>query len=464
MRVIFDNIIDGHTTEIDQELSSEKLKHPHPNLAAHSTQANDDLISDTIGFTRATLTSYDLLAHERECELANVLAESSQKIALLLFSKQQSTDELLLLMDDSMANNIKSQHFTNREQYFALRTQMDELKSSKGNSKALLSLRDALQGKHVQQITPVIRDQITAIDWPGPLMIALAKRHANNDPQSSTLGQAIDHYLSHVNTGSFSDRKTVRTANNDKYRTLLVNLVKVYLEARETLVNHNLRLVFYVAKRYTQKADHLLELIQEGSCGLIRAAEKYRPATGNRFSTYAYQWIVSKVRKARVNLDRVITISPEYNNDLIQLSDWFEQHKHVNPSAEGQSLSEKLKNRARLDELKQLSHHCISLDGPSSDEEFSLHTLLPNGSNVFDTISKTYEKEQINQLMNTVLTERECYIINERFGRLNSDPKTLHELSGIMGISRERIRQLEQGALNKLSVGMSNSNSFPIKH
>ena len=440
--------IEADSPSVDPECSSSHNRHHHA----------EDLATDSIAFTRVHLMSFRLLSHVEEHNLALELSSASRKIALLILSRGQSARELLNLLVTAITKTLDKSRLSSDESYFALRRELANLVNVEDNTIAVPLLMDALEAEmpHIvsgDKLSSTLIEHASNVDWPGPLMVAMAKRFSNKGTPTSTLELAINEYLSSTGTQANTERTPA-----DKHSAQLKNQANRYLSARNKLVKHNLRLVFHVAKRYAQRSDHMTDLIQEGTCGLIRAAEKFRPAMGYRFSTYAYQWIEAKIRIARVNIERVIDISQEYNNDLVRISQWMQQQRSKNLPAFLHELPHALGiSKERLDLLTQLKQYGLSLDSQSVDEGLSLHAKLADpDSNFVNTIVNERHADYLNSVMQSALTERECYVINERFGRLNSDSKTLQELSDILGISRERIRQLEYGALEKLSNWINN--------
>lgn len=412
-------------------------------------QKSTEQTSDPIAFIKSSLASFKLLSKDEEQILGSRLAHAGQAIALLTVAWNKSALELLSLVDEAVNMALKIRMFSSDVTYFALRRELDELVS--GNREILPRLVEigksniACSGR----ISSALVDLTLSVEWPWPLMIALAKRASSKVSTDSILELAVDEYLVQKNENQQSG-----TQPSNRHKDQLLYFIREYLDSRDTLVNHNLKLVFHVAKRYAQKPDHLPDLIQEGTVGLIRAAEKFRFDTGYRFSTYAYQWIDSKIRKARVNIDKVMPISEGCNNDLLRISKCLEQHKKVGSRPNFSELAKESRvPENRLSAVMQASQYSLSIDQtPANNDGLSLNTKLADpASNFVETILQDETAEYLNVTMRRVLTERELYVINERFGRLGSDPKTLREISPILGISRERVRQLETCALKKLA-------------
>ena len=406
-------------------------------------------VSDPIAFIKSSLASLKLLSRDEERTVASRLAHAGQAIALLTVAWNKSALELLSLVDEAVNMTLKIRMFSSDVAYFALRRELDELVS--GNREVLPRLVEIGKSniEHSNRLSLALVELSSSVEWPGPLMIALANRVRSKVSTDSILELAVDEYLVQKNENQHSGKQPC-----DRHKDQLLYFISEYLDSRDTLVNHNLKLVFHIAKKYAQKSDHLPDLIQEGTVGLIRAAEKFRLDTGYRFSTYAYQWIDSKISKARVNIDKVMPISDDCNNDLLRISKCLERHKIAGSRPNFSELARESKvPENRLGAVMQANQYSLSFDQtPADSDGLSLNTKLADpGSNFVETILQDETAEYLNVTMRKVLTERELYVINERFGRLGSDPKTLREISPILGISRERVRQLEACALKKLA-------------
>ncbi len=424
-----------------------------------TANVNNDIhetVLDSIDFTRIRLTTFRLLSRDEEHDLAMRLTKASEAIALLLLNWNDSKQELLQLLVVSTESSLSKNIFSNGEHYYDLRSELNHLVTTKGNPKPISHLlkllrEDGISNGLYSELPTTITRYIAQIDWSGPLMVALAKRHSHiNRKSPSKLEYAIDELLRNLNSSVITSTITTK----QDYQSLLERHITDYLTAREILVKHNLRLAFYVAKRYAQRPEHMVDLIQEGTLGLLRAAEKYRPATGYRFSTYAYQWIESKIRKARINIDRAITISPAYNSELGRLYQQMEDFQLKQTQTDTEDLNS---IRQRFDTLVTLKKRSLSLDSQETNDGLSLHaTIADPNADFFNDITSKHYADYMDSVMQSILTVRECYVINERFGRLDSDPKTLQELSDILNLSKERIRQLQQSALEKLTDYFTN--------
>ena len=231
-------------------------------------------------------------------------------------------------------------------------------------------------------------------------------------------------------------------------------LIKEGKEAREYLIKANIRLVVSIAKKYRRFGSSFLDLIQAGNVGLIRAVDKFNYSLGNRFSTYATWWIRRSVLRFLNQKERTIRL-PNY------LSNRLRKVQHVT-----RDLSQELGRQPTLEEisehveqspeeLRQLIHYSrlpISLDEPvGEDGENELLNFVENENAVvpFNSVQQSLMEEDISNALGD-LSEREASIIKLRFGLEGNRSHTLKELGEIFGVTRERIRQIQQKALRKL--------------
>ena len=231
-------------------------------------------------------------------------------------------------------------------------------------------------------------------------------------------------------------------------------LIREGKEAREYLIKANIRLVVSIAKKYRQYGSSFLDLIQAGNVGLIRAVDKFDYSRGNRFSTYATWWIRRSVLRFLNQKERTIRL-PNY------LSNRLRKVRHVT-----RDLSQQLGRQPTLDEisehveqsteeLRQLIDYArlpISLDKPvGEDGETELLNFVENESEPtpFNSVQQRMLESDIENALDE-LSEREASIIKLRFGLEGNRSHTLKELGEIFGVTRERIRQIQQKALRKL--------------
>ena len=225
-------------------------------------------------------------------------------------------------------------------------------------------------------------------------------------------------------------------------------------QAKQDLINHNLRLVVYIAKQYIGQGLSLMDLIQEGNLGLIKAVDKFDVTKGFKFSTYATYWIKQAISYALMNQSRNIRV-PVHTIELISNIKKFEREfqQQYNRVPKKEEVAKKLK--IEIEKVKQAYYwmkDTTSLDiVVNEDKDTTIGNLIEDESisSSFDAIEKEELSEAINKVLNT-LNEKEKNVIMMRFGIGTNVPHTLEEIGKSLHLSKERIRQIEEVALRKL--------------
>jgi RNA polymerase sigma factor (sigma-70 family) len=343
-----------------------------------------------------------------------------------------------------------------REHYYLLRREMTDFLPGGAQADQLTTLTAILR----QQQTGVIDPQSLAI--PPSLTAGLAAvmlRHSDCRVNCN-VADAIQSWEQRWPQAPWQEGAALA----GRGRRVLVAQRRAYLEARDTLVLHNLRLVYTIAGRHRGKGVAFPDLVQEGIFGLIRAAEKYDHSKGFRFSTYSFNWITQAVRRAVGNhggLIRYPTHVQEKVSKLYREKIEWQARSGVEPADTELATASGL-TLAETRDLLKLRNQAYSLDGSPGEDSGSLYDVLPVSA--ADEAARPAELHSLRRLIIDELGESlepvEQDVIIARWGLRHDRPLSRAEMADRLRVSTERVRQLENSALSKLQLNPELRSTF----
>ncbi len=293
------------------------------------------------------------------------------------------------------------------------------------------------------------------------------------DDQTSAMGDSVHTYLKsigrtslltaeqevnlakRIEAGLFAEHKLETEPDLDEgYRRDLEEVAQDGRRAKAHMLEANLRLVVSVAKKYSDRGLSLLDVVQEGNLGLIRAVEKFDYTKGYKFSTYAMWWIRQAIQRGFADSARTIRLPVHVLEMLSKLSRVErDMHQRLGREPTPEELAVELdRTPDQIEELLRTSRQPISLDSTiGEDGETSIGDLIEDvdAPEASELVDRQLMADQLRHALDG-LTQREATIMAMRFGLYDGNPHTLDEIGRALGLTRERIRQLEKQSLSKL--------------
>lgn len=225
-------------------------------------------------------------------------------------------------------------------------------------------------------------------------------------------------------------------------------------EARNKMIRSNLRLVINIAKRYSNFGVGFMDLIEEGNIGLMRAVDKFKPSKGFRFSTYAAWWIKQAISRSIIDQGKMIRIPVYMNESILKVKRAADslQHKLKRAPQAGEIAKKLGLTVDRVRKLGNITTKMASLEAPIGEESKGQVKDIIEDENLLapdEELEHFFNKERTVDLLG-IMGKRERHILDLRFGLTDGKPHTLAEISRKLGVSRERVRQIEDAALKKL--------------
>jgi len=289
--------------------------------------------------------------------------------------------------------------------------------------------------------------EIAAAD-PRPKLAAQGVAPAEPAPSESLRGDTLQLYLREIGR--------VRLITPKEEIILARRIKRGDRQAREQMITANLRLVVKIAHDYEGLGLPLLDLINEGNIGLMKGVERFNPRKGAKLSTYASWWIKQSIMRALANQSKTIRLPVHVVDKVahirkaeVKLREAFDREPTDQEVADHLGL-----NPRRIQQYRDASKAPVSLDAPvGSDEPKPISEVVadPNAAAPFDRLIRENDSKLVKEVLAT-LTPRENTILAMRFGLDDGTPKTLEEIGERLGVTRERIRQIQEEALKKMRV------------
>ena len=368
--------------------------------------------------------------------------QSRKKLEALLEgackTKKISSKLLVSTLDDVDATQAQTEQF-----YDILESAGVEIDVS--DVLDLIGKADDLDDPTLDEIQSIEEEGLDAQDE-ADLADAQALENAEDVPDSVKLDDPVRMYLKEIGR--------IKLLSPEEELEVAKRMAEGDEEARKRMSEANLRLVVSIAKRYVGRGMQLLDLIQEGNLGLMKAVEKFDYTKGYKFSTYATWWIRQSITRAIADQARTIRIPVhmvETINRVLRTSHAMVQQLGREPTT--QEIADELHLEvSKVEEVLKIAQEPVSLETPIGEEEDShLGDFVPDdeASQPSEEASYSLLREQLEEVLST-LTSREQQVLRMRFGLTDGRPHTLEEVGRQFDVTRERIRQIESKALRKL--------------
>ena len=359
--------------------------------------------------------------------------------------------ELRTTLADVLLNALECppevKRFPSREQHFTLRRELAPYFTDGDSATVASTAAKALRGRIAKKRA---NETVLALKIPASLTVGIAvfmlRRAGGQFPDA--VADAVGHWSRH-----WLNPPAPMALEPDILKTLR-RALRDYTEARDALVMHNLRLVHSIAGRYRGRGVGYLDLVQEGTLGLIRAAEKFEFEKGYRFSTYCFNWITQAVRRYVGDTGSLIRLPTHVQDQVnkVYRERAIEQAKTGMEPDAGQLAKKLGMDKQKTKEILEVRNLAISLDAPRyDDDEGALVDTLT--SDQFGDTTSNAELDSLHRFLGEAvdrLEANEQAVVVARWGLHDGPPLSRSEIADRLGVSREWVRQLERSALRKL--------------
>lgn len=470
-------------SEVDRQ--KEKQKETKEKELETSSRKSDAFVDDPVRMYLKEMGSVPLLSREEEVEISKRIEKAQIQIQKIIMRFRYSTTETISIIHYIVQNKerldkiVVEKEIENKKRFLDQLSRLQELLAEEDEQLERYLLR--LQKEDISNVDKLkvleeieknrIRTQaylrrmhfrFTQIEDFGEVILTSYDRFLQLEKEMQELsGRAKKNRFAMAKLlatkrklirKEFAAGRTLEEFKKDV--RMLQRWMDKSQEAKREMVESNLRLVISIAKKYTNRGLSFLDLIQEGNMGLMKAVEKFEYRRGYKFSTYATWWIRQAVTRAIADQARTIRIPVhmiETINKVLRGAKKLTMETGKEPTAE--QLAEELgMTPERVQEIYKISQHPISLQaeiGDSGESQFGDFLEDTTTESPAEATGYSILKDRLNEVLET-LTEREKTVLIERFGLLDGKPKTLEEVGVTFRVTRERVRQIESKALNKM--------------
>ena len=373
----------------------------------------------------------------------NILERDLKKIEIIVNQIENTTtlnDKVIkeILQKSTALNNILKKIFAKENDSKIIDDkQFEMIESLKTNDKVKLILK-----KYISLNEIAILDDSVEIEDMDSVIKDLSK--------NKTIDNSVSMYLKEINRIPLLSAEEEYELFTEYRQTRNIKIQKKICEC-------NLRLVVSIAKRYTGKGLELLDLVQEGNLGLMKAVEKFDPSRKCKFSTYATWWIRQSIKRGLSNSSRNIRIPVHLEEVILKIKkariNYREKHNGEIPNSKKLSQITGISEEEVLKCLKY-EFDTSSLNEPIGESEHGVQAevldFIPDDKNLIEEVDQSFLKAELHEVMNKIKDEKLVKVLTLRFGLDGKGTRTLEQIGKEMNVTRERIRQLEVKALRKI--------------